>query len=94
MCEADLEKALSSLETYRHDLKERDNRLHQLTSELHTHCTEKDYLQKVIDQNQHSQEQMCQEFKFRMFGLQVSEQPSLYSIVVSIILVIILEHYN
>ena len=71
MCEADLEKALSSLETCRHDFKEKDAKLHQLTSELRTHCAEKEHLQKVIGQHQQSQERVCQEFDYRMFTLRV-----------------------
>lgn len=72
MCEADLEKAMSSLDTYRHDLKDRDAKLHHVTSELRTQCAEREHLQEIISNNQHSQERLCQEFDFRMFSLRVS----------------------
>lgn len=63
---------MSSLDTYRHDLKDRDAKLHHLTAELRTLCAEKERLQDIIGNNQHSKERLCQEFDFRMFSLRVS----------------------
>lgn len=63
---------MSSLDTYRHDLRDREAKLHHLTVELRNHCAEKERMQEVIGHNQHSKERLCQEFDFRMFSLQVS----------------------
>lgn len=71
-CEADLEKATSSLDSYRHDLKDREAKVHHLAAELRTHFAEKEHLQEIISKNQHSKERLCQEFDFRMFSLKVS----------------------
>ena len=71
-CEADLEKAVSSLESYRHDLKERDAKIHHLITELRTRCAENEHLQEVVGHNQHAKDRLCQELDFRMFSLRVS----------------------
>lgn len=71
MCEADLEKALSSLESYRHDIKERDAKIHHLVTDLRTCCTENERLQEMIGLNQHAKEHLCQELDFQMFSLRV-----------------------
>lgn len=71
-CEADLEKAVSSLESYRHDIKDRESRLHHLTTEVRTNATERERLQEIISHHQHSKEHLCQEFDFRMYSLRVS----------------------
>ena len=70
-CEADLEKAVSSLDTCRHDLKDREARMHILTTELRTLTAEKEHLQEIISHHQLSKERLCQEFDFRMFSLRV-----------------------
>lgn len=71
-CEADLEKALSSLDTARHDLKDREAKLHHITTELRTRGGEKEHLQEIISHHQHSKERLCQEFDFRLHSLHVS----------------------
>lgn len=68
-CEADLEKALSSLDTARHDLKDREAKLHHITTELRTRGGEKEHLQEIISHHQHSKERLCQEFDFRLHSL-------------------------
>lgn len=70
-CEADLEKASSALESHRHEVKERDNKLHRLSSELRARAAECERLQKIIGQQQHSQERMRQEAELRMYSLRV-----------------------
>lgn len=71
-CEADLEKALSSLESYRRDLKDRDSRIHQLTSELHAHISDKEHLQEVLGANKERQEHLSHEYDRQIGSLQVS----------------------
>ena len=73
-CEADLEKAISSLDTCRHDLKDREAKLHHLMTQLQTHYAEKEHLQEVIGHNQHSKDRLCQEFDFRMCSLRVRKE--------------------
>lgn len=68
-CEADLEKALSSLDTYRHDLKERESKLHHLATDVRTNAAEKERLQEIIGHHQHAKERLCQEFDYRMYSL-------------------------
>lgn len=70
-CEADFEKASSALESHRHEVKERDSKLHRLSSELRARAGECERLQKIIGQQQHSQERMRQEAELRMYSLRV-----------------------
>ena len=70
-CEADLEKASSALESHRHEVKERDGKLHRLSSELRARAGECERLQKIIGQQQHAQERMRQEAELRMYSLRV-----------------------
>ena len=69
-CEADLEKAISSLDVCRHDMRDRDAKLHHLTSELRTQCVEKENLKEIISNNQQTRERLHHDFEFRMFSLQ------------------------
>ncbi len=71
-CEADLEKAVSSLESYRHDLKDREAKIHHLMAEFRTRCAENEHLQEIVSHNQHAKDRLCQELDFRMFSLRVS----------------------
>lgn len=69
-----MEKALSSLDTYRHDIKDRESKLHHLTAEVRNNAAEKERLQEIISHHQHSKERLCQEFDFRMYSLRVSSK--------------------
>lgn len=71
-CEADLEKAVSSLDSYRHDIKDRESKLQHLTAEVRTSVAERERLQEIIGHHQLSKERLCQEFDFRLFSLRVS----------------------
>ena len=66
-----MEKATSSLESHRHDVKDRDGKLHRLSSELRTRAAENERLQKILAQQQHGQERMRQEAELRMYSLRV-----------------------
>lgn len=77
-CEADLEKASSSLESHRHDVKERDGKIHRLTSELRARAVECERLQKILGQQQHGQERMRQEAELRMYSLRVGQTGCLF----------------
>ena len=70
-CEADLEKAMSSLDSYRHDIKDRESKLQYLTAEVRTNAVEREHLQEIIGHHQHSKERLCQEFDFRLYSLRV-----------------------
>ena len=52
-------------------MKERDGKIHRLTSELRARVVECERLQKIISQQQHGQERMRQEAELRMFSLRV-----------------------
>ncbi len=71
-CEADLEKASNTIESCRHDIKDREAKIHRLSSDLRLCCSENERLQKLEGQHQRSQERLRQEAEFRMISFKVS----------------------
>ena len=63
---------LSPPSSHRHDVKERDVRLHRLGTELHSRTGECERLQKIVNQHQRTQDHLRQEVEYRMFSLRVS----------------------
>lgn len=70
-CEADLEKASNSVEAYRHDVKERESKIHRLSSELRLCYSENERLQKGDNQHQRAQDRLKQEAEYRILALRV-----------------------
>ena len=62
----------------RHDLKDRDSKLHKLGSELRSRAGETERLQKMVGQHQRAQDRLRQEAEYRMFTLRVRQHPSLH----------------
>ena len=59
------------MEAYRHDVKERENKIHRLSSELRLCYSENERLQKVDNQHQRAQDRLKQEAEFRILALRV-----------------------
>ena len=62
----------------RHDLKDRDAKLHKLGSELRSRAGETERLQKMVGQHQRAQDRLRQEAEYRMFTLRVRTTPPLH----------------
>ena len=60
----------------RHDLKDRDSKLHKLGSELRSRAGEVERLQKIVGQHQRAQDRLRQEAEYRMFTLRVRTTPT------------------
>ena len=78
-CEADLEKASNTIESCRHDIKERDAKIHRLSSELRLCFAESERLQKLDGQHQRAQDRLRQEAEFRMLSFRVSHLSDAYT---------------
>ena len=70
-CEADLEKAMSGQEGYRHDLRDKECQLHKLASDLHHVSSERKELALVLGQAQQSQDKIDREHQLRLNSLRV-----------------------
>lgn len=69
-CEADLEKANTEAEGLRHSLRDRDNKIHELSAELRSCTAECDRLKKTAVQHQRSDERLKREVDYHMHVLQ------------------------
>lgn len=56
----------------RRDVKERDAKIHRLSSELRSRTAECERLQKIVGQHQRVQDRLRKEVEYHMFSLRVS----------------------
>eukprot|EP00731_Ephydatia_muelleri_P020556 Em0013g283a len=69
-CEAELEKVNTDAEGLRHLLRDRDNKMHELSAELRSCVAECDRLKKAATQHQRSDERLKREVDYHVFALQ------------------------
>ena len=55
----------------RHDIRDRDTKIHKLSNELRMQNAECERLQKIVDQHRRTQEKLQHEVEYRMFTLKV-----------------------
>ena len=55
----------------RHDIKDRDAKIHKLNSGLRVQSSECERLQKIVNQHQRAQDRLRQEVEYRIFSLKV-----------------------